>query len=407
MNPGPPPDAKGAGAGAPRRTTRPHAAAPWQRAAAWQALLARYGQVLRAAWSQRKELAGAARLPEEAAFLPAALSLQHTPVHPAPRRLAWALVCLVAAALAWACLGQLDIVAVASGRIVVGERTKLVQPLETSVVRRILVQDGDAVRAGQPLVELDPTAALADTASLHEQRVAMHSEHVRTAALLLALRDGEEEPSARRALRAEPGVTAAMTAEQKALHQGQLQAEWQDIRARRARFDAEARRREAEIATVQQAIAKLDSTLPMAQAREADFLQLVAQGYMSSHATQDKTRERIELERDRATQRARLAEARAALAETEQAKAAYLAETARQLNERHAQAASRRQQLDAELAKTARRERLTVLAAPPCSRRSPTTSSKTSPSSSWKQPSSRVPKPAVGRRPGGVAITGH
>ena len=38
---------------------------------------------------------------------------------------------------------------------------------------------------------------------------------------------------------------------------------------------------------------------------EEDFRKLVDQGYMSSHATQDKTRERVELERDLATQRAR------------------------------------------------------------------------------------------------------
>lgn len=42
-----------------------------------------------------------------------------------------------------------------------------------------------------------------------------------------------------------------------------------------------------------------------------------------SHATQDKTRERVELERDLSTQRARLAETEATAHETEQARAAY------------------------------------------------------------------------------------
>ena len=39
--------------------------------------------------------------------------------------------------------------------------------------------------------------------------------------------------------------------------QTQLQAEWQDIRAKLTKLDAEATRRQAEIATVQASIAKL------------------------------------------------------------------------------------------------------------------------------------------------------
>ena len=51
-------------------------------------LLRRYAAVFRAAWQHRHELAGPKRLADEHAFLPAALSLQETPVHPAPRRAA-------------------------------------------------------------------------------------------------------------------------------------------------------------------------------------------------------------------------------------------------------------------------------------------------------------------------------
>lgn len=77
------------------------------------------------------------RLTDEAAFLPAALSLQDTPVHSAPRRFAYAVMALFIIALLWAIFGKIDIVAVAQGRIVESERTKLVQPLERSVVQRI------------------------------------------------------------------------------------------------------------------------------------------------------------------------------------------------------------------------------------------------------------------------------
>jgi hemolysin D len=90
----------------------------------------------------------------------------------------------------------------------------------------------------------------------------------------------------------------------------------------------------------------------------------VDQGFISSHATQDKTRERVELERDLVTQKARLTEALATAAETEQAKSAYRAETQRQLADRYAQAATRRIQLSADNSKADQRQKQTQLRAP-------------------------------------------
>ncbi|WP_038203759.1 HlyD family type I secretion periplasmic adaptor subunit [Xenophilus azovorans] len=325
-------------------------------------LLARYGAVFCAAWRHRHELAGPRRLADEVAFLPAALSLQETPVHPAPRRLAWVLMALFAIALAWAILGRVDIVAVAPGRIVVSERTKVVQPLERSVVQRILVKDGDHVQAGQPLVELDPTAASADRASVREALRAAESDLLRSRALLHAL-PAQQRAGPAPALLPE-AVPPEWSAEDLSAARSQLAAEWNDIAAKLARAAAEIARRQAEAATVRELIAKLEGTLPIVRQREADFRRLAHEGFMSGHATQDRTRERIEIERDLAAQRARLAEAGAALRESEQGRAAYLAETRHALSQRAADAGLKRQQAMQEQAKAAQRERLATLAAP-------------------------------------------
>lgn len=313
-------------------------------------LLARYLSIFRAAWAARHELVGPKRLADEAAFLPAALSLQETPVHPAPRRLAWALMLLFFIALVGSIVGSLDIVAVAPGRVIVSDRTKIIQPLETSVVKAVWVQDGDRVRAGQVLIALDPTMATADKASVQEQRRAALSEKLRTQALLRLL--AERNPVA--------SVTTAVPPEMTA----QLVSEWQDISAKLAKLEATRRLRQAEISTAQEAIAKLEATVPMAQQREADYKKLVGQGYISGHATQDKTRDRVELERDLATQRARLAETQAATAEAQAALASFVSETQRSLSDRFAQAATRHSQLDAESTKATQREKLTQLTAP-------------------------------------------
>ncbi|WOB05897.1 HlyD family type I secretion periplasmic adaptor subunit [Piscinibacter gummiphilus] len=322
-------------------------AAPLPRHPAFE-LLARYKAVLQAAWALRHEMTGPRRMADEAAFLPAALSLQETPAHPAPRRVAWVICALFLIALVWSIFGQVDIVAVAPGRIVVSNRTKTLQPLERSVVKRVLVKDGDLVKAGQVLVELDPTMAAADGASVQEQLASAASEEDRTTALLAALKAGHA-----------PVMKGASGRDQ-----AQLQAEWQDINAKLAKLGAEHARRQAEIATVQETIAKLDATLPLAQQREADFKRLTSEGFISDHARQDRTRERIEQERDLATQKARLAEAQAALTESDNARSAYLAETQRTLNDRQAQASTKRIQLTQERSKTEQRTRLTQLTAP-------------------------------------------
>jgi len=311
-------------------------------------LMARYRAIFNAAWAVRHELAGPKRMADEVAFLPAALSLQETPAHPAPRRAAWAVCALFVIALVWAIVGQIDIVAVAQGRIVVSDNTKTLQPLETSVIKRVLVKDGDSVQAGQVLVELDATNASADGASVQEQLNAMVSEERRTTALLAALRVDR------------PPVLKDGTPRDAA----QLQAEWQDITAKLAKLDAEHVRRQAEFATVRETIGKLEATLPIVRQREADFKALSDQGFMGAHAGQDRMRERIEQERDLATQKARLTEALAALSESENTRRSYVAETQRTLSDRQAQASSKREQLTQERSKAEQRSRLTQLTAP-------------------------------------------
>jgi hemolysin D len=329
-------------------------------------LLTRYGHVFSAAWQARHDLAGPRRMADEAAFLPAALSLQDTPVHPAPRRIAYSLITMFLLACLWAVFGQVDIVAVAPGRIVVSERTKLIQPLERSVVKRVLVKDGDHVLAGQPLVELDPTAATADRTSADEQLKSAQSELLRARTLLQTLQGQQPNGSTTQSL--QPSLLSPLPPKWSQVEitaaNRQLHAEWSDITAKLAKLDAEAAHREAEIATVREMVAKLETTVPLARQREADFRKLTDQGFMAGHAGQDRTRERIELERDLATQRARLVEAQAASTESRNARASYLAEVRRTLHEREAAADLKRQQGTQEQAKATQREKLTTLTAP-------------------------------------------
>ena len=126
---------------------------------------------------------------EELAFLPAALEIVETPPSPTGRAIAAILMLLFCAALAWSWWGTIDIVASATGKIVPSGRTKVIQPFETGVVRAIRVQDGQAVKAGDVLIELDPTV---NAAERDHQRGDLLAEQLNIARLHAALAGGND-----------------------------------------------------------------------------------------------------------------------------------------------------------------------------------------------------------------------
>src|ERR1700758_1817682 len=106
------------------------------------------------------------------AFLPAALEIVETPPSPIGRAIALTLIAAFCAALAWASLGKVDTIASAPGKIIPTGRSKIVQPFETGVVRAIHVSDGQTVKAGDVLIELDPTITDAELRHLQSDLVA-------------------------------------------------------------------------------------------------------------------------------------------------------------------------------------------------------------------------------------------
>jgi len=122
-----------------------------------------------AAHSRTLQNAVVARLPDEKrmrsdelAFLPAALEIVETPPSPLGRSIAFSIIAVFGIALVWSCIGTVDIVALAPGKIIPSGRTKTIQPFETGVVHAIQVRDGQRVKAGDVLVELDTTAINAE-----------------------------------------------------------------------------------------------------------------------------------------------------------------------------------------------------------------------------------------------------
>jgi membrane fusion protein, hemolysin D len=120
----------------------------------------------------------------EREFLPAALEVTDTPPNPLGRMTALVLGLVALAGLGWAVLGKVDIVAVASGKIISHMRTQVVQPFETSSVKAVLVSPGQRVAAGDALIELDKTAALAERDRAANDLVAARLDAMRLSAFL-------------------------------------------------------------------------------------------------------------------------------------------------------------------------------------------------------------------------------
>ncbi len=127
-------------------------------------------------------------------FLPAALEVLETPPSPVGRAIAATIAASLTAALIWALLSHIDIIATAQGKIVPSARTKIIQPLETGIVEAIHVQDGDHVEAGQILVELDRTVTTAERRKIAHDLVSAQLDVARLSALRAVLDDDTSAP---------------------------------------------------------------------------------------------------------------------------------------------------------------------------------------------------------------------
>ena len=121
---------------------------------------------------------------KELEFLPAVLEIQETPASPAGRAVNFIVIILFTLAIVWASFGEIDIVAIAQGKIVPSNHSKVIQPVEKGVISAIHVRDGQAVNKGDVLLGLDTTASRADQERLQNEAMATKVDIARLQAIL-------------------------------------------------------------------------------------------------------------------------------------------------------------------------------------------------------------------------------
>ncbi len=221
----------------------------------------------------------------EIQFLPAALEIEETPPLPVARAMLWSIVLFFFIAIAWACVGKVDIVGVAPGKIVPSGRTKTVQPLENSVVVAIHVSEGQHVNAGEVLIELDPTTPTADKARLGKERAALELDRQRLDQLLEEIRD----PGPRTDLKSVP--TTARLRQQLAEYRAAIAGIDQDHREKYSQRDA-----------IDARVTQLKGTLPLITEEADAHKKLMTTGVVPRVKWLAVERERIAIQQELAAQ---------------------------------------------------------------------------------------------------------
>lgn len=240
---------------------------------AWAELRRRYLLVFRHAWDRRDALSMPRFEAHEAEFLPAALSLQAQPVSPMGRWVARILMLLVAVLLLWSIAGKVDIIVNATGKVIPSDRTKTIASVEVASVRALHASEGQLVKAGDLLVELDARASDSDHDKAVGDEQLARLQAARSRALLNAIDSGMTPHL--------PSVDAVPEERRREAEQ-YLFDQWRDYIAKLSRLDGE--------------IHRYSEALPLATQRARDYADLAESHDVSRHAYLEKEQARIDLE---------------------------------------------------------------------------------------------------------------
>jgi hemolysin D len=244
----------------------------------------------------------------ETAFLPAALEVMETPPSPAGRALLYAICTLFLIAWGWAYFGKVDLVATSQGKIIPSGKVKTIQPLEIGIVRRIAVTEGQHVRAGDVLVEIDPTESQAEA-----QRLAQELTESRVEAARLGVTAKADGPGTA----AEQAFTNSLPASaDRAVvdrNLALLRSALAEQAASLAAIDSDSAQKQAARKQTEAEITKLNGTIPLIRKRSEQREALVAKGYSSQMEASRERQALIESEQTLAEDRHKLEENQAAL----------------------------------------------------------------------------------------------
>src|SRR5262249_32247977 len=229
-----------------------------------------------------------------------------------------------------------------------------VQRLETGVVRAMRVQDGQSVKAGDVLIELDPTVNAAERDHLRDDLVA---ERLNIARLRAALASGEDRGAD---LVAPAEADPVLVSTQRQLLANQVS----EHRAKIAALVRQEAQKQAEHETIAATIHKLETLIPVIQQR-VDIRKTLMEKEIGSKLTYYEILQLLVDQQEELTvQKSHLHEADAAVAAIRETRAQAVAEYSKGLSDDLAKSEQKANGLARDLIKAQQKTRLQELTSP-------------------------------------------
>jgi HlyD family secretion protein len=286
---------------------------------------------------------------DRAEFAPEIIKVQQQAPSPLPRAMLYVLLTLFGMILAWACIGRLDIVAVAQGKLVPQSFLKILQPAESGIVKEILVGEGDTVREGQVLVRMDTRLSAADGRTLLGELQRKR----------LQLRRIDAELTGK-PLKLHPDDPAGIYAQTEAQHQARRQAYLDALGAEQATLV----KTQHDLKGATEIESKLQQTVPIYKDQAESWDRLAKEGFAGRLLALDRQRTYVESQQELRAQSQNVASLRALIAQSERRISQITSNYRQQLQNERAEAEALYHKLQQDWDKQEHRHALLELKAP-------------------------------------------
>jgi hemolysin D len=283
-------------------------------------------------------------------FSSAALAAMAQPPSYVTRMVSLAICAMVGIALVFSYLAQMDVVVTAQGKVIPAGKSKVVQPLEAGVVRAIAVRDGQAVKAGEVLLELDVTSSGADRDRIQRELWEAKAEVLRATAQL----------AGRGQFAAPTGMPTEIAVNQLAV----LQSRLAEQHAKLAALDADLSKRKADAAAISSGLTQQRVSVPLMQQKYNMREELAKTGHVAQTSVIESKMELINAEKELAVQSNRLQESQAGHMAAQEQRAQAVAEFRAKASGELLEATKKRDAAEQEFIKVSQRLALQTLRSP-------------------------------------------
>lgn len=117
-------------------------------------------------------------------FQPLLVEIEDRPLNPLGHSILWLIFGVIFFGIMWLSFATIDIVVSARGKVMPTGEVKILQPIETGVIAKILVKEGEHVEKDQVLMQIDPSVTQTSLASKDKDLIVHILENERLSALV-------------------------------------------------------------------------------------------------------------------------------------------------------------------------------------------------------------------------------